>query len=350
MNAKPETLRIDILLHPLAALGVVCTALDVLNTLQGLARMRQPLAPARVLWRCTSTQAGGLRLPTAAWPELARPGFRGRPDLVLLPGWHVFSGPDLERHARDAFSRVDALRAVHAQGGQLLAVGTGVALLALADLLDGVPCAVPWTFMPTVARLAPRALLQTDAPFVHEGGIGSCDAPSALTALLLRVIKACGRCGMAELADTTAQALLHADERQSVAAQLVAEAPSHRLGAGSVERARRWLLAHLHEPYALQTLAREAATSPRSLLRHFEAAHGLTPYAYLKRMRVARAKVLLETSYQPVEQVAQACGFGDVGTFRRIFHLETGVLPAQWREQHRLRTRRRTWQGPAAAD
>lgn len=348
MNAKTETVRIEILLSPCCTLGVVCTALDVLDTLQGLAHLRAPLSPSRLLWRCAQTQAGGVRLPTAAWPHLARPGFRGWPDLVLIPGWHVLSGPELERHARQAHAMTDHLRQVHARGGQLLAAGTGVALLALADLLEGVPCAVPWAFMPTVARLSPGALLLSETSFVHEAGIGSCDATSAWTALLLRGLKACGKASIAELADTAGQALLHTDDRQTVAAQLVAEGPAHRLATGSVERARRWLLAHLHEPYDLSALARVAATSPRTLLRHFEAAHGLSPYRYLRRMRIARAKVLLETTYQAVDQVAQTCGFADVGTFRRVFRHDTGLLPAQWREQHRLRTHRRNWQGPAA--
>ncbi len=343
MNASPAELRVELLLGPGHALGVVASALDLLNTLQALAHMRQPLAPTVLRWRGVTADGRRARLPTGAWPHLPRAGFAGLPDVLIVPGWHVFTGPELEQRARADLALLPHLRAVHARGGQVLAVGTGVALPALAGLLDGVACAVPWAFMPTVSRLAPQARLRADSAWVHEAGVGSCDAPSQLTALLLRALH---QGPLAELAEAAAQALLPAPERQQVAAQLVAEGPTPRLSAGSVERARRWLQAHLAQPYDLQALAREAATSARSLLRHFEAAHGVTPYQYHTRLRVARAKVLLETTYLPVEQVAQSCGYADVGTFRRVFARHTGSLPAQWRAQHRLRTSRRRWRGP----
>jgi transcriptional regulator GlxA family with amidase domain len=60
---------------------------------------------------------------------------------------------------------------------------------------------------------------------------------------------------------------------------------------------------------------------------------------------VAQARVLLETTYDSVDRVAHACGYQDVGTFRRIFQRATGELPAAYRERYRLRTSRKRWRG-----
>ena len=60
---------------------------------------------------------------------------------------------------------------------------------------------------------------------------------------------------------------------------------------------------------------------------------------------MARARVLLETTYVSVEQVAQMCGYQDAGTFRRIFQRQTKELPAAYRERYRLRTSRKRWAG-----
>jgi len=60
---------------------------------------------------------------------------------------------------------------------------------------------------------------------------------------------------------------------------------------------------------------------------------------------VARARVLLETTYASVEQVARMCGYQDLGTFRRIFVRAAGELPAAYREHYRLRTSRKRWRG-----
>ncbi|MBV5345191.1 MAG: helix-turn-helix domain-containing protein [Rhodoferax sp.] len=52
---------------------------------------------------------------------------------------------------------------------------------------------------------------------------------------------------------------------------------------------------------------------------------------YLHRQRIIRAKVLLETTYLPIEQIAQACGYTDTGSFRRVFKKIAGALPAHYR-------------------
>lgn len=347
MNANPFPVHIEILVGPQTAHGVVCTVLDVLNALQALALMRAPLAQPVLRWRLHSQDARSPHVwPRRIWPHLPRQGFRGPAHLLLLPGWQVFSGPEIERRVRLEARTLGHLAGVHAQGGQLLAVGTGVALLAQVGLLQGRRAVAPWTFMPLIARLAPQAQLLSDCGMTEHERIWTCDSPVLTTAMLLQALQSTA---LAELASTASQALLHTPERQTVAAQLVAEGPQRPISAGSVERARRWLEAHPSEPYDLHALALHASTSPRSLLRHFESALGLSPYAYQRRLRMARGKVLLETTYQPIEQVAQACGYADVGTFRRLFRAETGVLPAAWREQHRMRTSRARWSGPVAS-
>ena len=92
-------------------------------------------------------------------------------------------------------------------------------------------------------------------------------------------------------------------------------------------------------------LAQACATSTRTLLRHFSATHGQSPLQYLHSLRIARAQVMLETTYLPVDQVAQACGYTDVGTFRRLFLRATQELPAAYRAHYRLRTLRTRWPG-----
>jgi transcriptional regulator GlxA family with amidase domain len=135
---------------------------------------------------------------------------------------------------------------------------------------------------------------------------------------------------------------------QQVAAQIIQGIHRKILPAGAVERAKRWLEAHVSEPYDLTATARAAATSGRTLLRHFAATLGQSPLDYLHGLRVARARVLLETTYISVEQIAHMCGYQDLGTFRRIFVGGTGDLPAAYREYYRLRTSRKRWRGSDA--
>ena len=109
------------------------------------------------------------------------------------------------------------------------------------------------------------------------------------------------------------------------------------------------MLERLEEPHPIGDLARRAAMSPRTFARRFVADTGTTPHQWLTEQRVIRAREVLEESDLPVEQVAQACGYQDVGTFRRLFSRLTGERPADYREQHRLRTSRKRWGGQALA-
>ena len=45
----------------------------------------------------------------------------------------------------------------------------------------------------------------------------------------------------------------------------------------------------------------------------------MSPLEYLQRLRVERAKVLLEDRHNKLESVAAAVGYRDVRSFRRIF-------------------------------
>jgi transcriptional regulator GlxA family with amidase domain len=79
------------------------------------------------------------------------------------------------------------------------------------------------------------------------------------------------------------------------------------------------------------------------LLRHYRAAHGVTPLQYLHQARATRARMLLETTYLTVEAISEACGYRDAAMFRRVFSQATGLTPSAYREQFRLRPLRRDW-------
>jgi transcriptional regulator GlxA family with amidase domain len=149
--------------------------------------------------------------------------------------------------------------------------------------------------------------------------------------------------GLQALADSAAAVLVHAPERQRLAGRIAAAAGGTRIGPGALERARRWLEERTELPYDLNAVAQAAATSPRSLLRHFRAAHGHSPLQYLHQLRATRARMLLETTYLGIDAIAEACGYRDAAMFRRIFRAATGLTPSDYRDRFRLRTPRRDW-------
>ncbi len=69
----------------------------------------------------------------------------------------------------------------------------------------------------------------------------------------------------------------------------------------------------------------------------------MSPLQRVHELRVTHARVLLETTYLPIEAIAEQCGWRDSAALREVFTRATGSTPAAYRERHRLRTRRRQW-------
>ncbi len=75
------------------------------------------------------------------------------------------------------------------------------------------------------------------------------------------------------------------------------------------------------------------------MLRHFKAHYGLSPLEHIQRLRVERAKALLETTHLSFDEVVERCGYNDVSSFRKLFKRATTLTPADYRERFRLRAR-----------
>jgi len=94
-----------------------------------------------------------------------------------------------------------------------------------------------------------------------------------------------------------------------------------------------WISDHLDADLAVAALAARAHMSERHFARAFKDETGLTPAAYVERLRVERARLLLESTPAPVAAVAATCGFGTVETMRRAFARRVGVSPGAYRER-----------------
>ncbi len=82
----------------------------------------------------------------------------------------------------------------------------------------------------------------------------------------------------------------------------------------------------------LDELCRETAMSKFHFLRMFKAVYGLTPYQYLVKVRMDKARVLLKHTTLPVSAISTELGFEYPNSFIKAFHKAYGVSPLQWRK------------------
>lgn len=92
---------------------------------------------------------------------------------------------------------------------------------------------------------------------------------------------------------------------------------------------------HYAESIALDDLVEISGMSRRNFIRTFESSMGCPPIAYLIRLRVRKARDLLNQDDLTITQIAMEVGFGDGNYFSRQFKNLIGVTPTQYRRQLR---------------
>jgi AraC-like DNA-binding protein len=107
-----------------------------------------------------------------------------------------------------------------------------------------------------------------------------------------------------------------------------ARGPVHPRTA-AVRVVREYIEAHCTELIRLATLAELAAVTPFQLIRLCNRELGMSPYAYVKQLRVQRAQRLLQAGV-PVAHVAYAVGFSDQSHLTRTFKAVLGVTPGRY--------------------
>ncbi|BAN50625.1 GlxA family transcriptional regulator [Metapseudomonas resinovorans] len=263
----------------------------------------------------------GLELMSEALPE---PADLAGSTLLVAGGYGVqraMGQGRLARWLKEAVPRV-------ARCGS---VCTGAFLLAQAGLLDGRPVVTHWKYAPLLQRLFPKLLVQEDALFVRDGRFYSSAGVTAGMDLCLSLVEEDhGRPVSLQVAKGLVMYLRRPGGQRQFSAELLAQqAPA----GGVLEQLVHWLRGRLHETLDIETLALQAAMSPRSLHRHCQAELGVTPARLLMQLRLEEACRLLEAGATSLKRTAQKTGFGSEYNLRRAFVQALGVTPSEYRQR-----------------
>lgn len=98
-----------------------------------------------------------------------------------------------------------------------------------------------------------------------------------------------------------------------------------------IEQACAFIERHYAERICLDQICRCAGLSKSTLLRAFVRSKGVTPYSYLKNIRIGKAKKLLEQGGPPVEAALQT-GFSDQSHFTNYWVRLIGLAPGTYRD------------------
>jgi transcriptional regulator GlxA family with amidase domain len=244
-------------------------------------------------------------------------------DLVIVPGTHRF----LEEPDPQA---VSALRAAADNGARIAAMCVGAFTLAAAGLLDGRRATTHWQWTVELARRYPDIDVDPGVLFIDEGPVLTSAGVASGLDLCLHLIR---QHAGPDLAGRTARRMVIPAWRDGGQAQYIEHAgpvdADHPLQPTIV-----WMEDNALADLDLQAIANHASVSVRTLNRQFREHFGTTPLALLARLRVDRARRLLESTGLTIDRVAEQSGFGSYASLRYHFLRTVGVSPQRYRQSY----------------
>ncbi|MFT4127881.1 MAG: helix-turn-helix domain-containing protein [Gordonia sp. (in: high G+C Gram-positive bacteria)] len=242
-------------------------------------------------------------------------------DLVAIPGGST-SGeyPD---------EILETVTAVVAGGGRLLTVCSGAFVAGAAGLLDGRRCTTHWRYGDRLARMFPKATVDTDVLFVDDGPLTtSAGTAAGIDAALHLVRESWG----SPVANRIARRMVVPPHRDGGQRQFV-DRPIPTCTDEGFGALLEWMVDNLDRDIAVDELAARMHMSGRTFARRFVDEVGVPPRRWLTEQRILAAKNLLEQTDLPIEEVARLVGYSSATLLRHHFAASVGVSPARYRRR-----------------
>ncbi|MCC5903103.1 MAG: GlxA family transcriptional regulator [Halomonas sp.] len=316
-----KALEIGLVLYPGAQQAAVLGLTDLFCVANRIAstHLQQTAPPLRVThWQQDAADAAPVRIfdsglgEPAVLSALILPPTLGEPikagDALLLTAWLC------ERHA---------------EGVTLGSVCAGAFPLAATGLIAGRKMTTHWAYAELLQQRYPDVHVDSDQLIIDDGDVITAGGLMSWTDLGLKLVDRL--LGPTVMIETARMLLVDPPGREQRYYSVFSPRLTH--GDTAVLKVQHWLQATQAKEVALPTLAAQAGLEERTLLRRFQKATGMTTTEYCQRLRVGRARELLQFEKASIERVAWEVGYSDPGAFRKVFTRLVGLSPSAYRRR-----------------
>jgi len=107
------------------------------------------------------------------------------------------------------------------------------------------------------------------------------------------------------------------------------------LASEKIEESIAYMTQNVNRPLQVSTLAALVNISPSHYFALFKRHTGRAPMDYFTRLRMEKARCLLDTTASSVKEVAAALGYDDPFYFSRVFKSVNQLAPSNYRMRNR---------------
>lgn len=330
----PEPIHVSLVAIPDATVSTLSGIFDVMNAFTMMSRLGEPsfgANPFRV--EIVGERTGPLELASHV-PVTVQRGIADleATDIVIVPS--IVLGPEGWQKGRHP-ELIEWFRTQHRRGALLCSACSGIFLLAETGLFDGMDATVHYGYAREFAGTFPDVPAHPERVLVVSGKREELITSGASMTWHDLVLYLIARHAGATAAQTVARLFALQWHQDGLAPYIVFEGRNDH-GDQAVQAAQDWIATHFSVANPLEEMVRRAGLSERTFKRRFTGATGLSPIAYVQRLRIEDAKRRLERTETAVDEISWQVGYEDPAFFRRLFRRVTGLAPGAYRRRFRI--------------
>jgi len=223
---------------------------------------------------------------------------------------------------------IEWLMTQYREGAALVSTCTGAFLLGATGFLNGKEATTSWFSVVHFRKMFPEVILLDEKIIVDNGKIVTSGATLSFMNLCIYLIeKYFGQ----ELGNYCAKMFLVDKGKSSQQSYAIFSLQKvHK--DDEIRKVQDWMENNPEEKLAVSVLSEQFAISERNLIRRFKEATGNTLSDYFHRVKVEKAKQLLEEGRVNIKEIIFRSGYEDPEHFRSIFKRHTGLTMAGYRK------------------
>ncbi len=332
-QAADGTVALSIVLIPGFALGDLARVVDTLTTANDIA--------GKAIFQLQTIGLTTGPVPSASSidvnPNRCLADGPAADNVLILA--EILTPDILTDHLLQATDFATWLQAADAAGAHIGAVASGALLLSSLGLLRGYACATPGEAAMQESRKqrAEGLFCRAHGPaslhpdlFVIDRARFTCAGGCTTSDLMLQIVRQ-------NLGDTAARQvtgqLLRDRARDAGELQPQAHLAASTASAGALQRALQAMRRHAEQPLELRAIAKRAGVHLRHLERLFRRHLDTSPREFYLRLRLQRARELMQGTTTTLSAIARDVGFDSLSHFSKCYTEAYGTRPSEDRQR-----------------
>lgn len=331
-HAGSTPLHVSLVALPDAVVSTIAGIYDVLNG-PALTRLTGPGMTVPFRAEIVGQSTGPLQLASGIPITVQRAlDTIETTDLVIVPSvllvdeaWQKGRYPEI----------VSWVTRMHQRGAVLCSACSGIFLLAESGLFDGQSATVHFGYAKAFSSLYPGTTIHPERVLVISGKHEELVSSGASTTWHDLVLYLTARYAGATTAQEVARLFALQWHQDGLAPFIVFEGKTDH-GDAEIATSQQWLSRNFAVAHPIDEAIKRSRLAERTFKRRFTAATGLSPIAYVQRLRIEDAKRRLERTNEAADEISWRVGYEDPAFFRRLFKRVTGMAPGAYRRRFRI--------------